>query len=186
VTVRAVAWGLAAAGAVAVAIVSRRSLRHPTSHGFFRFFAFVAILAVLALAVPHWLERPWCARQLASWVLLFGSIYPAVQGFRLLRGRGRPRPPDPGTGLLAFENTSSLVTAGIYRRIRHPMYASLLLLAWGAVLKSPSVPALGLALVAAAALVATAKAEEGENLARFGAEYRDYMRRTTRFVPFIC
>jgi protein-S-isoprenylcysteine O-methyltransferase Ste14 len=180
-----VAWALAALGAVYVVVLSRRSLRRPASHGFYRLFAFLAILAIIPLAIPHWFERPWCARQLVSWVLLFGCIYPAVQGILLLRRRGRPSAPDPETGLLAFENTSSLVTTGIYRYIRHPMYASLLYLAWGVALKSLTPLSVALALVASAALVATAKAEEAENLARFGAAYRDYMRHTRLFVPFI-
>jgi protein-S-isoprenylcysteine O-methyltransferase Ste14 len=34
-------------------------------------------------------------------------------------------------------------------------------------------------------LAATAKVEEREDVARFGDEYREYMRRTRRFVPFV-
>jgi protein-S-isoprenylcysteine O-methyltransferase Ste14 len=34
-------------------------------------------------------------------------------------------------------------------------------------------------------LLATAIAEERENLKRFGAPYADYMKTTHRFVPFI-
>jgi protein-S-isoprenylcysteine O-methyltransferase Ste14 len=181
----AIAWVLAALGAIGVAILSRRSLVQPSSHGFYRLFAFLAILALVALNLPHWFERPWCARQLVSWALLFGSIYPVVAGTLLLRRRGRPTTPEPGSDLLAFENTSSLVTTGIYRYIRHPMYASLLYLTWGAALKSLTPPAVVLALVASAALFATARAEEAENVARFGAAYRDYIRRTRRFVPFV-
>jgi protein-S-isoprenylcysteine O-methyltransferase Ste14 len=183
--IAAVTWALAALGAVGVVIVSRRSLRRPSSHGFARLFAFLAILALIPLNVPHWFERPWCARQLASWALLFGSIYPVVAGTLLLRRRGRPSTPGPGSDLLAFENTSALVTGGIYRYIRHPMYASLLCLTWGAALKSPTPLPVVLALVASAALAATATTEEAENLVRFGAAYRDYMRHTKRFVPFI-
>jgi protein-S-isoprenylcysteine O-methyltransferase Ste14 len=181
----AIAWVLAALGAVGVVIMSRRTLRRPASHGFYRLFAFLAILALVPLNVPHWFERPWGARQLVSWALLFGSIYPVVAGTLLLRRLGRPSAPAPDSDLLAFENTSALVTGGIYRYIRHPMYASLLGLTWGTALKSLSPFTVVLALVASAALAATAIAEETENLARFGAAYRDYMRRTRRFVPFI-
>ena len=48
---------------------------------------------------------------------------------------------------LAFENTVKLVEVGLYRFIRHPMYASLLLLAWGAFLKHPLFLTFGLALL---------------------------------------
>ncbi len=184
-TAGAIAWLLAALAAAGALVVSRRSLLRPASHGFYRLFAFLAILALVALALPRWFERPLSGRQLLSWVLLVGAIHPAIRGLQLLRGRGRPAAPDPGTALLAFENTSILVTDGIYRRIRHPMYASLLALAWGVALKAPGLPALALALAASAALFATARAEEVENLARFGAGYRAYMARTRRFVPFL-
>src|SRR5512135_926536 len=178
--IRTVAWLLAAVGAVAALALSRRSLGRPGSHGFYRLFAFLAILALVPLALPHWFERPWSARQLVSWALLFGSIYPAVRGLALLRRRGRPSAPGPDSALLAFENTSALVTGGVYRWIRHPMYASLLALAWGVALKASADSALAtaLALVASAALLATARVEEAENVARFGAAYRAYMAHT--------
>ncbi len=84
-----------------------------------------------------------------------------------------------------WENTESLVTTGVYRYIRHPMYSSLLFLAWGALLKSVSISTLVLAGVATLAMVTTAKAEEAEKVDRFGQEYQDYMKRTRRFVPFV-
>ena len=34
-------------------------------------------------------------------------------------------------------------------------------------------------------LLATAMAEERENLLRFGTAYADYIKRTRRFVPFV-
>ncbi|MGD0483609.1 MAG: isoprenylcysteine carboxylmethyltransferase family protein [Gemmatimonadales bacterium] len=176
---------LAAVGAAFVTALSWRSLRQPSSHGFFRFFAFLAILCLIALNLPRWFERPWSLPQLASWTLLVASLFPAVLGFRLLRRRGRPTRPDPGSPLMGFENTSALVTSGIYRFIRHPLYASLVYLTWGVALKSVSWLTAGLAVVATGFLVATAKAEEVENLSRFGAAYGEYMARTRLFVPFI-
>lgn len=82
-------------------------------------------------------------------------------------------------------STERLVTTGIYRHIRHPMYSSLLFLAWGAFLKSVTIDTLILSVLASLALLSTAKTEEAENVARFGQEYRDYMERTRRFVPFL-
>ncbi len=40
-----------------------------------------------------------------------------------------------------------------------------------------------LALVITAFLIATAKAEEKENLARFGEEYSRYLKGTKMFIP---
>jgi protein-S-isoprenylcysteine O-methyltransferase Ste14 len=78
-----------------------------------------------------------------------------------------------------------LVTTGIYGDIRHPMYSSLLLLAWGVFFKASSWPGLALAAAATGFLVATARAEERENIRFFGPSYESYMKRTKMFVPFI-
>jgi protein-S-isoprenylcysteine O-methyltransferase Ste14 len=165
--------------------VSRRSLLHPTSHGFSRFFAFEAILALIVLNIPYWFANPFGARQLISWVLLSVSVVFVVWGFVLLRCIGGFRPTAEASPAFKWENTGRLVTTGIYRYIRHPMYSSLLFLAWGVVLKSVTIDTLILCATASVALAATAKAEEAENLTRFGQEYRDYMERTHRFVPFL-
>jgi len=87
--------------------------------------------------------------------------------------------------MFEWENTERLVTTGIYRYIRHPMYSSLLFLAWGAFLKSVSITTFVLTGVATLSLVAAAKAEEEENVTRFGQAYKVYMKRTRRFVPFV-
>lgn len=165
--------------------VSRRSLPHPTSHGFPRFLAFEAILALMVLNAPHWFAQPFGRRQLASWLLLCVSLVFVVWGFALLRRLGGFRPTTEVSPTLEWENTGRLVRAGIYGYIRHPMYSSLLFLAWGALLKSVTVSALILCVAASLALAATAKSEEAENVARFGQEYRDYMTRTRRFIPFL-
>ncbi|MDE2292824.1 MAG: isoprenylcysteine carboxylmethyltransferase family protein [Elusimicrobia bacterium] len=174
-----------ALGTAAALAFSWRSLRHPRSHGFPRFFAFESILALLVLNVPHWLDGLGSARQDASWVLLGASLALALHAFFVFLRHGRASAPEPGSPLHGFENTSVLVTGGVYRFLRHPMYASLLYLAWGVALKSvtPATAALGLA--ATAALVLTARFEEAENLARFGEAYRAYMARTRRFIPFV-
>jgi protein-S-isoprenylcysteine O-methyltransferase Ste14 len=181
----AAAWALATLAAVWVVWISRRCLLRPASHGFWRLWAFLAILALVPPALPHWFEDPLAPRQVLSWLLLCGSIVPVALGTTALRRRGRPTAPAADSGLFAFEQTSVLVADGIYRFIRHPMYASLLYLAWGVALKAISTRSLVLALAATGALVATARAEEREDIARFGAAYRVYMSRTRRFVPFI-
>jgi protein-S-isoprenylcysteine O-methyltransferase Ste14 len=65
------------------------------------------------------------------------------------------------------------------------MYTSLICLAWGIFLQRFSGFGLLLVLVATLLLVVTALREERESLAHFGDAYRDYMRRTRRFVPFV-
>jgi protein-S-isoprenylcysteine O-methyltransferase Ste14 len=176
---------LFALGSIGITWLSRRSLLHPTSHGFPRLFAFEAILALFLLNAPYWFVRPLGTQQLISWFLLVVSAVLVVWGVILLRGLGRARPATDGAPVFEWENTASLVTSGIYRYIRHPMYSSLLFLAWGTALKSVSTTGVALAAIATVAVVVTARVEESENVARFGQEYRVYMRRSRRFVPFV-
>lgn len=177
--------GIFAVAAAALVLLSRRSLGAVRSHGFYRCFAFVLLLALVLLNAPFWFREPFSPRQLASWTLLAASAALAVEAFRLILRVGRPRRDVPGGANLWFENTTALVQVGVYRLIRHPMYASLMWLGWGAFFKHPSRLGLALALGASGFLIATAIAEERENLARFGVAYSAYMRSTWRFVPFL-
>ena len=174
------------AGTLALVYISRASLRAPRSHGFYRFFAWECILALFLLNVDFWFRDPFAWHQIIAWVLLICSLIPLAFGVHSLRSRGKPvesRAGDPS--LLAFEKTTELVTTGIYRYIRHPMYSSLLLLGWGICFKMPSLPALALALLTTIFLLATAKADEAECIQFFGTQYQDYMQRTKRFIPFL-
>lgn len=165
--------------------VFRRSLSRPRFHGFFRFFAFEAILGIIVLNVPVWFVRPFAPAQLLSWVLLLVSAGLAIHGYTMLTRLGRPSRPEPDSPMFRVESTTLLVTSGAYRYIRHPLYASLLCLAWGAALKQLGLASLVLAILATFFLLATAKCEEAENLARFGDAYRVYVARTKRFIPFV-
>jgi protein-S-isoprenylcysteine O-methyltransferase Ste14 len=181
--VKGIAFVVLSAGIV---YISRKSLRIPGSHGFYRFFAWEIILALFLLNMHAWFRDPLCWHQLVSWSLLSVGLVPLVLGVRALRGRGRPaqeRASEPQ--LLAFERTSALVTDGVYAYIRHPLYSSLLLLAWGIAFKLPTWYGALLALAATGFLLATAKADEAECRRFFGAPYETYMKRTARFVPFL-
>jgi protein-S-isoprenylcysteine O-methyltransferase Ste14 len=84
-----------------------------------------------------------------------------------------------------FEKTTQLVTSGTYKYIRHPLYSSLLLLAWGIFFKLPSLVGSGLVITATLFLIATAKADESECIQFFGAEYQAYIKHTKQFIPFL-
>ena len=171
---------------VALAVISRSSLRHPRSHGFFRFLAWEAIAALFLLNVGYWFVDPFSWNQIIAWCLLVTCLAPLVWGTLLLRGRGTPavqRASDDT--LLTFEKTTRLVTSGIYAYIRHPLYSSLLLLTWGILFKHPSLPGVALSLASTLFLVLTAFADEAECMAFFGPQYKAYLRRTRRFIPFL-
>ena len=160
-------------------------MRQPLSHGFPRFLAWVAILALLSLNAPVWFEDRYSATQLVSWMLLQTSIAVLVAGLYMLRRVGKTDRAREEEELFAFEKTSQLVTVGIFRYIRHPMYCSLLLLAWGIFFKQPGLLGLLLALAASLCLWLTALRDEQECLVYFGDDYRRYMLRSKRFIPFV-
>lgn len=171
---------------VLLATTSWASLRKARSHGFFRFFAWECILALFLLNVQAWFVDPLSWHQCIAWALLVACLVPLALGVRALRSLGRPesaRPGDPS--LLSFEKTTRLVTTGIYAYIRHPLYSSLLLLAWGIFFKSPGLYGALLAAGASLFLVATARADERECLLFFGEDYRRYMQHTRRFLPYL-
>jgi protein-S-isoprenylcysteine O-methyltransferase Ste14 len=168
-----------------LAFISRRSLAAPRSHGFYRFFAWEIILGMFLLNAGGWFKDPLAWHQLVSWILLMVSLALVIVGVRFLRQTGRQNTERNDPALLGLEKTSRLVTVGLYRYIRHPMYSSLLFLGWGIFFKSPSWLEAGLALLCTVFLVATARVEERENIAYFGDEYVEYMKRSKMFIPFL-
>ena len=170
---------------VGIFAVSRRSLLNPHSHGFFRFFAFEFLVVLILLNADSWFSDPFSSIQIISWVLLLCSAILVFHGFNLLRLIGKPEGSEASNTLLRFEKTTSLVTVGIYKYIRHPLYGSLLFLGWGSFLKEPSPISVLLIIAITANVIATARVEESENLWRFGTEYSAYMKTTKRFIPFL-
>ena len=163
---------------VLLLIIFRSSIKDYRSYGFFRFFAFEFIFALLLLNARSWFVQPLSVHQIISWLLLVSSLVGVISGFTALSNFGQPRD--------RLENTTVLVSVGIYRFIRHPLYASLLLFGWGAFFKQPSFLGAGLGMGLSICLYITAKREETENLEKFGDEYRAYMEDTNLFIPFIC
>ncbi|NIS82177.1 MAG: isoprenylcysteine carboxylmethyltransferase family protein [Anaerolineales bacterium] len=153
------------------------TLSRPQRHRFYRFFAFESVLGLVLLNSDAWFLDPFSVLQLISWTLLIGSLLLALHGFRLLRTTGSP----DGD----IEDTTRLVTTGAYRHIRHPLYCSLLILGVGAFLKDPSVLGFSLLVILLLFLYATAKVEERDNLQKFGSAYREYMKKTKMFIPYL-
>jgi protein-S-isoprenylcysteine O-methyltransferase Ste14 len=178
-------WIVLAAGSLIFVFISRKSLLHPRSHGFYRFFVWEILLIQVLRNLKDWFRNPGAGYQVISWLLLLISIGLVIWGVRLLRELGRQNAALRDANLIGVEKTSHLVTAGLYRYIRHPMYSSLLFLSWGLFFKSPSWVDVGWALLCTAFLVATARMEERENIAYFGEAYIEYMKRSRMFIPFV-
>ena len=87
---------------------------------------------------------------------------------------------------LQIREQHRLVSDGPYALVRHPMYTSFLLMALGQAFLLPNL------LVDLAGLVGFAvlfflrvNKEERMMLENFGSQYRDYMKRTKRIIPYL-
>ena len=89
------------------------------------------------------------------------------------------------SGLVAIQEGHTLVTTGIYSRIRHPSYLGvvLIMLGWALVFRS----GVGLMLAALILVPLVARMDEEEALlaSEFGATYESYKSRTWRLVPYV-
>ena len=87
---------------------------------------------------------------------------------------------------LVIRQTHTLVTTGVYRLIRHPMYASFLLWSVAQILLLPNwISALAGVLGFCILYCARIRREEQLMLHQFGDRYREYMMHTKRLVPYI-
>jgi protein-S-isoprenylcysteine O-methyltransferase Ste14 len=153
------------------------SIKYKRYHGIARFFAFESVFILILLNYKVWFTNPFSLLQIISWVLLVFSAYVVITGYLLLKRKGKP---DNN-----FENTSLLVKSGIYEYIRHPLYFSIFLFGTGVMLKDPKPVPLCLGVITLIAVYITARIEEKEMIAKFGDEYKLYMKETKMFIPFI-
>jgi protein-S-isoprenylcysteine O-methyltransferase Ste14 len=153
------------------------SIRHKRYHGVPRFFAFESIYLLVLLNIKVWFHDPFSLNQIISWILLILSAYFGLAGFFLLKRKGKSSQ--------SFENTTVLVKSGVYSLIRHPLYFSLFLLGTGVLMKDPAPLALALGGINLVAVWLTSMTEEKEMVDRFGEPYKEYMKETKMFIPFI-
>jgi protein-S-isoprenylcysteine O-methyltransferase Ste14 len=83
----------------------------------------------------------------------------------------------------AVRDDHALVRAGLYRFVRHPMYAGYLALLWGSGVASLNVCLWLLWPVSPVGILIQATSEEQLLRERFGPDYDCYARRTGRLVP---
>jgi protein-S-isoprenylcysteine O-methyltransferase Ste14 len=173
------------AGTLGLAYLSRGSLRIPGSHGFHRFIAWEGMLLLVVHNLDGWYSAPLGWDQIVCGILMALSLLLALLGFLSLQQFGQLDGRRDDESLFTFERTTVLVTHGVFRLIRHPMYSSLILLDWGLFFKKMSWLSGSVAFIAFIFLILATLAEEHENLAYFGTRYRDYMRDSKRFIPWL-
>jgi protein-S-isoprenylcysteine O-methyltransferase Ste14 len=81
------------------------------------------------------------------------------------------------------DEKTDLVTTGLYKYVRHPIYALSIMLMLCTVVVVPTVPVVVMAAVHVALMIIKARNEERFLAGVHGAAYEQYCRRTGRFFP---
>ena len=148
----------------------------------FRFVAFpVLIILVIGYPLTSWFDSlalplPEVTRFIGA--ILSASSVPLLGWTQGTLGRY-------WSAGLEIQSDHRLITSGPYSRIRHPMYTAIMMFGVGEALLSANLLLLVLFVSASMLLALRAPVEERMLLKEFGDEYRDYMRRTGRFLPKI-
>ncbi len=146
---------------------------------------FMALWGVAGVLGLVYVFSPWLSfadYALPIWTGWLGGVVFAAGVWLLWRSHA-----DLGrnwTSTLQIMEGHTLVTGGVYRRLRHPMYAAHLWWSLGQLLLLPNWLAGPGALVAFLPLYFLRfPREEAQLLDRFGDDYRAYMSRTGRMLP---
>ena len=145
-------------------------------------FAGISMILPLIYLFSSWLD--FADYSLPEWLGWVGAVLFAVGIWLLWRSHaalGRNWTPT-----LGFRDDHQLVTDGVFKYIRHPMYAAHVLWAIANVLMLPNWLA-GYAFLVASVLQYTSRVntEEQMMIEQFGEQYENYMKKTGRFIPRI-
>jgi protein-S-isoprenylcysteine O-methyltransferase len=185
-TVSAEVLALAAVGAVSFADLARRGVSQrgtgrddPTDVWMSVAFAGVLVAGAFDVGRGTLSALP----PAAGWALRVVGAAGILGGVELRR-RARRAMGENFLVRLGVREGHTLVAAGPYRRIRHPTYTALLLVAVGTAIALGS-PAALLVTVAAwlPIVLVRIRREEGLLVEEFGDAYRDYRSRTWRLFP---
>jgi protein-S-isoprenylcysteine O-methyltransferase Ste14 len=134
-------------------------------------------LAYILFKVPRFANYPWFPPFVVIGTLVF--LCGIWMIYRAHRDLGRSF-----SYTLQIREQHRLVDSGIYRYIRHPMYAAFLVWTVAQAMLLPNwIVGLCAPLVLAILLAIRVPREEQMMLRTFGDSYKDYMSRTARFIP---
>jgi protein-S-isoprenylcysteine O-methyltransferase Ste14 len=134
---------------------------------------------ILYMINPAWMS--WSATPLPLWLRWSGVAFLLLCVALLIWTL-----PTLGTNLtdtVVTREHHTLVTRGPYRWIRHPFYVAMALIATGAALIAANWFVLVSGAVVFTLLAIRSRVEEEQLAARFGDAYREYKKRTGRFLP---
>ncbi len=145
-------------------------------------FGILTFLPILALTVSFTGEKlyviptPWSyitlvGQLLALLALVIGLLQTGIWSFLGFEQMLNPSP----------SSTSKLVTGGLYRWVRHPLYTAGLVFIWLTPIMTSSLLALNIGLTIY--LVVGAIYEERKFVREFGAAYTNYRQRTPMLIP---
>ena len=178
-------WILFGILSLPVIVISWRTLYNVKSHGFYRFISWECIIWLFANNYKFWFDNPFGFKQILSWIFLIFSGYLVIAGVILMKKKGKQGKHRNEKTLYEFEKTTQLIDTGIFRYIRHPLYSSLIFLTWGIFLKNATTDLLIVALLSTIFLYLTAIFDEKECIKYFGGQYREYIKRSKMFIPFL-
>lgn len=143
------------------------------------FYVSILLLALVYILAPGWLA--WAALSLPlvlRWLGVVVGVGSVLLLFWVHRTLGKNFAA-PGI----IQARQSLITAGPYRWVRHPMYTTFFIISLTFVLITANGLIAILCLLFGILLPSIIQAEEQTLLEKFGDEYREYMRQTGRFLP---
>lgn len=165
--------------------ISWRTLFNFKSHGFYRFISWECIAWLFASNYKYWFENAFSLNQIFSWIFLIISGYLIIIGVILMKRIGKPDKNRNTKNLHQFEQTTELVDKGIFKYIRHPLYSSLIFLTWGIFFKNLTLELFIITLLSMVMFYITAIFDEKECIVYFGDKYKEYMKRSKMFIPYI-
>jgi protein-S-isoprenylcysteine O-methyltransferase Ste14 len=165
--------------------LSRRVLFKLKKPGLYRLVVWECILWLAIQNHRYLIVEEFDLQQLISSALMIASLVFVLSAVLTMRKKGRVSKQRRDHTLFGFEKTTVLIETGIFKYVRHPMYSSLLFLAWGLLLRNIEVALLIVALIATCSGIFGALMEEKENIAYFGERYRHYTLKTKMFIPYV-
>jgi protein-S-isoprenylcysteine O-methyltransferase Ste14 len=145
-----------------------------------RLLGIAAMIAFVSWLInPAWMA--WSAVPLPAWIRWIGLGLGLIAGLLILwtfHSLGRNL-----TDTVVTRKEHTLVETGPYRWVRHPLYTAAALAFLGNSVATANAFLFATGFMAVALLVVRTRKEEANLVARFGEDYRDYRRRTGRFLP---